>query len=507
MNHRSFAREFLASLVVFLIALPMCMGISVACGVPAYKGLITGVIGGLVVGMFGGCRLQVSGPAAGLTVTIVELIQQHGIAVLGPVVAAAGLLQIFAGFFKLGRVFLAVSPAVVRGMLTGMGIVILVSQLHIVLDHKPPGGTIANILEFPSAVVGLFAADDPFTHKHTLAAFIGVLTVLCMVVWRACKLQTRLHIPEALPAIIIGTIVAAWLGLGISRVDVPDSLGEMFSVTSPSQFTALLSGPLLLSVLTVAVIASIETLLSASSLDAIARQTSDYDRELKAQGFGNLLAGVFGALPLNGGIVRSKANIEAGAQTRWSTVMHGIWLVVAVVALPALMEMIPTSSLAALLVVVGWRLIDFKALRDLRKLGWAELAIFALTVSLIVCTNLLIGVGVGLLVSFVRIAWELMHVEVEVTQTSDGHTVAMRGAATFKCRPRLLQKLESLPKGALVRLEFNGLLFIDHACLEVIDSWAERHLAGGGQVVWNRIVLDQRFHRKPSRQLDDESKT
>lgn len=503
MNHRSIAREFLASLVVFLIALPMCMGISVACGVPAYKGLLTGVIGGLVVGLIGGCRLQVSGPAAGLTVTVVELIQQHGLAVLGPVVAAAGLLQILAGFFKLGRVFLAVSPAVVRGMLTGMGIVILVSQLHIVLDHKPHGGTIANVLELPGTIAGLLQAEDPFTHKHTLAAFIGVLTVSCMVLWRLFKLDKRLHIPEALPAIIIGTATATWLGFGIDRVDVPDSLGEMLAVTAPSQYLSLLNGSVLLAVLTVAVIASIETLLSASSVDAIAQQTSDYDRELKAQGLGNLLAGFFGALPLNGGIVRSKANMEAGARTRWSTVMHGVWLVVAVVALPWLMEKIPTSSLAALLVVVGWRLIDFKAIRDFRKLGWAELGIFALTVSLIISTNLLIGVGIGLFVSFIRIAWVLMHVEVEVSKCAAAHTVALRGAATFKCRPRLLQKLDSLPRGTEVHLDFKGLLFIDHACLEVIEKWAERHEAGGGHVIWNRIVLDQKFNCRPGKRRAD----
>ncbi len=503
MNHRSIAREFLASLVVFLIALPMCMGISVACGVPAYKGLLTGVIGGLVVGLIGGCRLQVSGPAAGLTVTVVELIQQHGLAVLGPVIAAAGLLQVLAGFFKLGRVFLAVSPAVVRGMLTGMGIVILVSQLHIVLDHKPHGGTIANVLELPGTIAGLLQAEDPFTHKHTLAAFIGVLTVSCMVLWRLFKLDKRLHIPEALPAIIIGTATATWLGFGIDRVDVPDSLGEMLAVTAPSQYLSLLNGSVLLAVLTVAVIASIETLLSASSVDAISQQTSDYDRELKAQGLGNLLAGFFGALPLNGGIVRSKANMEAGARTRWSTVMHGVWLVIAVVALPWLMEKIPTSSLAALLVVVGWRLIDFKAIRDFRKLGWAELGIFALTVSLIISTNLLIGVGIGLFVSFIRIAWVLMHVEVEVSQCAAAHTVSLRGAATFKCRPRLLQKLDSLPRGTEVHLDFKGLLFIDHACLEVIEKWAERHEAGGGHVIWNRIVLDQKFNCRPGKRRAD----
>lgn len=504
--NRSITRDFLASLVVFLIALPMCMGISIACGVPAYKGLLTGVIGGLVVGLLGGCRLQVSGPAAGLTVTIVELIQQHGLMALGPVVAGAGLLQFLAGYLKLGRVFLAVSPAVVRGMLTGMGIVILVSQMHIVLDHKPHGGTIANVLELPGTIAGLLAAEDPFTHKHTLAAFIGLLTVSCMVGWRAFKLDRRLHIPEALPAIVVGTTTATLLGLGIDRVDVPDSLGEMLAMTSASQYLSLLNGSVLVAALTVAVIASIETLLSASSIDAIAQQKSDYDRELKAQGLGNLLAGIFGALPLNGGIVRSKANMEAGARTRWSTVMHGIWLVVAVLALPWLMEKIPTSSLAALLVVVGWRLIDFKALHDFYKLGWAELGIFLITVSLIVSTNLLIGVGVGLLVSFLRIAWVLMHVEVEVTASAaDGYTVALRGAATFKCRPKLLQKLDSLPKGTQVSLDFKGLLFIDHACLEVIEKWADQHESGGGNVVWNRIVLGQRLHCKPGRLRDEQT--
>lgn len=496
MKQRTVAREFLASLVVFLVALPMCMGISIACGVPAYKGLLTGVIGGLVVGLLGGARLQVSGPAAGLTVTIVELIQQHGLHALGPVVAAAGLLQILAGYFKLGRVFLAVSPAVVRGMLTGMGIVILFSQLHIVLDQKPHGGTISNVLALPGAITDLLLSGDRLS-KHTLAALIGVLTVSCMIAWRVLKLHTRLHIPEALPAIVIGTVTATLLGFEISRVQVPTSSEEMLSITDPAHYLSLLNGSVLLCVFTVAVIASIETLLSASSLDAIVGENSDYDRELKAQGLGNMLAGFFGALPLNGGIVRSKANIEAGARTRWSSVMHGIWLVVAVSALPWLMEKIPTCSLAALLVVVGWRLIDFKAFSDFRKLGWAELGIFLLTVTLIISTNLLVGVGCGLFVSFIRIAWVLMHVDVFVTEESGVHTVALHGAATFTSRPKLIQKLESVPKGTQVHLDFKELLFIDHACLEVIEDWAARHEISGGQVVWNRIALGQRFHCKP----------
>lgn len=489
----SYAREFLASIVVFLIALPLCMGIAQACGVPAHKGLLTGVIGGLICGSLSGCRLGVSGPTAGLTVTIIELIRAEGLSALGPVVLLAGLIQLIAGTLRLGNWFLAVSPAVVRAMMTGMGLLIVASQIHIVLDHQPRGDAISNIMSLPEAVMSLFDAAAPVNHR--LAAMVGACTVACAFLWRCLKLDKRLHLPESLLPIVLATAGAWFLGLTIQRVDVPDALSDMITPIGLGQLSVLGNLALLKVALTVALIASTETLLSAASIDQCTGERSDYNKELRAQGIGNLTCGFLGALPVTGVVVRSKANVEAGARTRLSSILHGVWLVLAVGALPFLLEKVPTCALAALLVLTGIRLIDWRAVRDLRKFGWGEVVIFAATVVLIVTTDLLIGVGIGLLLAFARAVWKVLRVNVNV-QKEDGnrYQVYLTGAATFVAKPSLARELEKLPMSAEVHLHCDALLVIDHACLELLSNWAIRKEKFGGKVIVDWTDLTKRAH-------------
>lgn len=487
----SYAREFLASIVVFLVALPLCMGIAQACGVPAHKGLLTGAIGGLICGSLSGCRLSISGPTAGLTVTLIELIQVGGLSTLGPVVLLAGLFQLMAGTLKVGNWFLAVSPAVVRAMMTGMGVIIVTSQLHIVLDHQPHGGAIRNIMALPEAVMALFDAAAPTNHR--LAAIVGACTVACALLWRLFKLDKRLHLPEPLVPIVLATAGAWFLGLTIQRVEVPDAISDMIAPIGLEQLSVWADLALLKVALTIALIASTETLLSAASIDQTTGERSDYNKELRAQGIGNLTCGFLGALPLAGVVVRSKANVEAGARTRWSSIMHGIWLVLAVGALPFLLEKVPTCALAALLVLIGVRLIDWAAVKDLRKFGWGEVVIFTTTVVLIVANDLLLGVGVGLLLALTRAVWKVLRVNVRVVkEEGNRYQVYLTGAATFVSKPSLARELDKLPASVEVHLHYDALLIIDHACLELLSNWAVSMEKSGGKVIVDWTDLTKR---------------
>lgn len=462
-------KEVLASFVVFLVALTLSMGIAVACGVPTHKGLLTGVIGGLVVAPLAGCRLQVSGPAAGLTVTVAELVQNHGLSSLGPIVAAAGLIQLIAGYLRLGRWFLAVSPAVVRGMLTAIGVMIAVAQLYIVLDQKPFGSALQNIIGLPGAFIKAFSDGGA---QHQLAAMIGAITIACMVGWKFFKLDKRLYIPEAVPAILLGSVIAAIFGLAINKVSIPDSLSDMVTPLSMGQITGFDLGALKMA-LVLALIASAETLLSAASVDQLAPgERTDYDKDLRAHGWGNMVCGFLGSLPLTGVIVRSKTNIEAGAKTRWSSFMHGCWLLLAVAALPWLLAHIPTCTLAALLVVTGFKLVDRTAFRDLLHYGWGESAIFVVTAVLIVCTDLLIGVGIGFGLAALRMMWKVLHVHVVIEQDGDSYHVYLQGAAMFLVKPIIDKQLAEIPQGAVVHLHLDGLTHMDHACLDMLAAWA-----------------------------------
>ena len=337
-------RDLMASVVVFLVALPLCMGIAIASGLPPAKGVITGIVGGLVVGWLAGAPLQVSGPAAGLTVLVFELVQQYGAAMLGPILLLAGALQLLAGRLKLGCWFRVTAPAVVYGMLAGIGILIVLSQLHVMMDAQPEASGLDNLGAFPAA---LWAAL-PFSGGNGMAAAsLGLLTIACMWTWDRLRPQRLRLLPGALLGVAAATLVGLWLGLDVRRVEVPDNLADAISWLQPADLLAFADPGLLVAALAVAFIASAETLLSAAAVDRMHQgPRADFDRELTAHGVGNMLCGVLGALPMTGVIVRSSANVQAGARTRLSAMLHALWLLAAVVLLAALLEQIPVASLA-----------------------------------------------------------------------------------------------------------------------------------------------------------------
>ena len=515
--------DFLASIVVFLVALPLCIGIAVAVGVNPARALLTGIIGGVVVGFLAGSPLQVSGPAAGLFVIIADLLAkgresfaaqfaldpatideaqatEYALMVLGTSVFLAGIMQIAAGKFGLGQWFRAVSPSVVKGMLAGIGILIVASQIHVMLDHVPmwnghkAQGGVQYIGTIPEAIAKCFSSTT--TVNHHLAALTGVLTIFVILVWPKVAPRRIKFIPAALVGIVIATVFANWAGMEIQRLVVPENMfAETTLPTTATWFQLLLDPIVLTGAMVIALVASAETLLCATAVDQMhTGPRTDYDRELTAQGVGNLLCGLIGALPMTGVIVRSSANVNSGAKTRLSAVLHGVWLLLFVVLGAGLLSYIPRASLGALLVYIGIKLVNLKAIRELWATSRSEVAIYAVTVLVIVVEDLLVGVVVGIVLSAVKLLYRFSHLYIRVAPEEKGVKMELEGAATFLRLPQLARKLDEVPSGTDLHVDLRRLGYIDHACLELLLGWADQHRRTGGSLVLDWDQLHARFH-------------
>ncbi len=617
--------DLLASVVVFLVALPLSMGVAIASGVPVAAGLITAIVGGVVVGTLSGAPLQVSGPAAGLTVIVFEVVRQFGFEMLGVVVLIAGAFQLTAGMLRLGQWFRAVSPAVIKGMLAGIGVLIMVSQFHVMVDDKPSGSGLDDLLSIPSAIAKSVAIPN-FEHQdvarfrmHALEQ-IGELhreqqsvrelvaetvphrpgadtAVEVADVDLAPLLPEQQRIVEQFDAIrqrllefeqrpthgrrsqqIIGAAAEAAAacenaqsvirtndsrrfghpasgrrragrlagpteepssgrrdrlvddhgavefpgvrappaaraagafgrgrlrhvdGPGVSvpvlYVEVPDQLWHEIHFPSVAVLREAPWGDLVSQGFFIAVIASAQTLLTAAAIDQMHHgPRANFDRELSAQGVGNILCGLAGALPIAGVIVRSAANIEAGAKTRWSAVFHGLWILVLVVGLPGVLRMIPTSSLAAILVYTGYKVIDVKAIRELWNYGWGEVVIYTATVVVIVVDDLFTGVMVGIVLTAVKLLYTFSHSTVDVdTTTTDGHR---------NCSRRRGHVYPPAPSGNNVgtgsarqrsALRIGQVQLYRSRLPRSVEELGRQHEANGGRVVvdWDGLPLHYR---------------
>lgn len=495
-------KDALASVVVFLVALPLCMGVAVASGVSPMAGLVTGIVGGLVVGLIAGSPLQVSGPAAGLTVLVWQLVQHHGIAMLGVIVLLAGLLQLAAGVLKLGQWFRAVSPAVIHGMLAGIGVLILASQFHVMLDSKPIGSGMDNFAGIVPALMDTFSSGG----TSLQAFYIGLLTIAIIVLWSMFAPKRLKVLPGPLVAVVVAVIVAAVMQLKIKYI--PDLLANPEDINN---FWAVIQYPtlenlrlafnkeILIAAVSVAFIASAETLLSASAVDQLHQgPRTKYDKELVAQGVGNSICGVLGALPMTGVIVRSTANVEAGGKTRASAFLHGVWLLLFAAVLPFTLSYIPVASLAAVLVFTGWKLAYPKAVPDLLKFGRSEVAIYLITIVMIVASNLLEGVLIGLGLSILKLLHAFSHLEIKWDEDIVRNRVQLhlKGAATLIRLPQLAAALEEIRPGAEVHVHFEHLDYIDHACLDLLSNWEKQHEVTGGTLVIEWEELSTKYHQR-----------
>ncbi|MFA6122576.1 MAG: SulP family inorganic anion transporter [Sphingomonas sp.] len=477
------SRDFTASIVVFLVAMPLCMGIAIASGVPPEKGLITGIIGGIVVGALAGSPLQVSGPAAGLAVVVFELVRDKGLSALGPILILAGLIQLIAGILKIGGWFRAISPAVVHGMLAGIGVLIVVGQFHVLFDARPLPSGIQNLLAIPGRLFGLSATNVSGVEQ---AFMIGLLTIAAMLGWERFRPAALKQVPAALVGVMVGTLTAFSIGLTIDRVDVPQSIVAAVALPAPDFLAKWIDPSILVAALAIAFIASAETLLSAAAVDRMHDGVrTDYNKELRAQGIGNLLCGVAGALPMTGVIVRSSANVQAGATTRLSTMLHGIWILGFVALLPWLLREIPMAALGAILVVTGVRLVSLAHVRHLfHSYGVLPALIWAVTLVVVVAEDLLTGVLVGIALSLLELVPHLrrLRLHVEMPDETDGRCLALAGSATFVTLPKLSDTLDALPMDGPTRLDVSRLTKVDHTCAELLKEWLARRRAAGHPV-------------------------
>lgn len=489
-------RDLPASLVVFAVALPLCVAIAKASEVPTAAGIITAIVGGVVVGRIGGGPLQVSGPTAGLIAVVLGVQEQLGFASLGVVVVLAGLMQIAAGMLRLGQWFRAVSPAVILGMLAGIGMGLVVQQFHVALDDAPRRSAFANLLGVPRAVVDIVNGHSGH-EGHVYAAVVGLLTLAVLLLWKRIVPLKIKGVPSVLAAVVIATVTVGLLDLPVQRVEF-DSLASSIQFVGISSLPGMLKqSALWQAAIAIAILASAESLLTASAVDGM--HTGDrtrYDRELAAQGVGNALCGMVGALPMAGVIVRSSANLEAGAASRWSSVFHGIWMLAFVLFAPGVLRLIPVSALAATLVLTGFRLIQLPAMRALWRESKSEGGICLVVAATVVAVDLLTGVLVGIGLTLCKLLYAFSRLCIRQHQEIDNGatTMELEGSATFLRLPKLADALESVPPNTTLHVDLKNLRYIDHTCLTLLMNWEKQHEATGGKLVLDWDLLRAQFH-------------
>jgi carbonic anhydrase len=457
--------------VVFLVALPLSLGIAIASGAPALAGLIAAVVGGIVAGAVGGSPLQVSGPAAGLTVVVASLVGQFGWKVTCAITVTAGVLQVLFGLSKVARAALAISPVVVHAMLAGIGLTIALQQVHVLLGGESQSSALGNVVELPAQVLG----------AHGPGVILGVLVIAILAGWR--WVPGRLgKVPGPLVAIVASTVAAIVFSFDVDRVTLDGSLLDAIALPSlpEGNWGAFATG-----VLTVALIASVESLLSAVSVDRMQNgPRTNFDRELIGQGTANMVSGTLGGLPVTGVIVRSSTNVAAGARTRASGIMHGVWVLAFALPFAGLAERIPMAALAGLLIVIGIQLVKRAHIQTARRTG--DIAVYAVTVVGVVFLNLLEGVLIGLALSIALTAWRVIRTRILAEPTEEGlgdgtWRIVIEGSCSFLSLPRLTSVLASVPPGTKATVELS-VDFIDHAAHEAIDDWRRQHCAAGGTV-------------------------
>ncbi|MFD3457323.1 SulP family inorganic anion transporter [Streptomyces sp. NPDC058691] len=463
-----------ASVAVFLIAVPLSLGIALATGAPLQAGLVAAAVGGIVAGLLGGAPLQVSGAATSLVVVTADLVHRYGWRTTCAITVLAGLCQLALGAARVARAALAVSPAIVHGMLAGIGAAIAIAQLHVALGGRPDSSSLANLAALP----GQLAAP------HLGALLVGAVTVAVLILWprlpgRAGR-ALRSTLPAPLAAIAAATVVG--VPIALPRVDLP----ALHAVSLPGLPHGPVAG-IAAAVLTVTLVASMESLLSAVAIDKLRTGRAepgdgtggraDLNRELLGQGASNVVSGLLGGLPIAGGAIRGSANVAAGARTRRATVLHGLWVLVCAGLLAGVLELIPLAALAALVMVVGVKMVSFAHIRHVQR--HREFPVYAATLATVVAFGVLAGVTTGIVVAVVLSLRRLTHTRITVLEESGVHRVHVRGQLTFLAVPRLTRALAEVPDGADAVISLDGS-FMDHAAYESLHHWCEAHRARGG---------------------------
>ena len=480
-----------ASLVVFFVALPLCLGIALASGAPLFSGLIAGIVGGVLVGALSGSKVGVSGPAAGLAAIVLTAIGSlGGYENFLVAVVLGGVIQIVFGILKGGIIGYYFPSSVIKGMLTGIGIIIILKQIPNFFGYDEVSAWDLEFFEIDggNTISELFQIINNITPG---AAFIGIISLVLLILWDKV-LSKKAKVFE----IIQGPFVVVVLGIlfytvtqtsdtfflagkHMVNVPIPDDISSFIEQFTFPNFTAIANMDVWIVAFTIALVASLETLLCVEAADKIDpdKNVTPTNRELLAQGTGNVISGLIGGLPITQVIVRSSANIQSGGKTKLSAILHGLLLLISVILIPRLLNMIPLSVLAAILLVVGYKLAKPSLFKKMYRLGWKQWVPFVVTVVGIVFTDLLVGIGLGLGVGIVVILIKsyqnshFLHIE---DQSNGKHRIKMTLAeeVTFFNKGAILKELDSLPRDTYLEFDVTKTRYLDYDIIEILEDFA-----------------------------------
>ncbi len=480
-------RDIPAGIVVFLVALPLCLGIALASGAPLFSGVIAGIVAGLVVALFSGSELSVSGPAAGLAVIVLAAIQKLGFEAFTLALVISGVLQVGFGILRAGVIGDYIPNSVIKGMLAAIGVVIILKQLpHALGDDKD------------------FVGDEAFRQKDGLNTFSEILdslaglspgailiTLSCLTVlllWEKPfmkRMKWTSVVPGPLVCVVLGiafneaygAVAPGWKLTAekdhLVELPVVGSLKEFLGVFSLPAFAAISRVDVWVTAVTIALVGSVETLLCIEATDKLdpEKRISDTNRELRAQGLGNILSGLIGGLPITSVIVRSSANVYAGARTRLSAFVHGLLLLLAALLLAGLLNRVPLAALASVLLVVGYKLSSLKIIREMWAQGWNQFIPFGVTLLAIVFTDLLKGIGIGLLTSVFFVIRSNHHSAITLVNEEDDWLVRFNKDISFIHKAELKRRLREIPDHATAIIDGTKALYVDRDIYDTIKEF------------------------------------
>lgn len=484
--------DFASGLVVFLVALPLCLGIALASGAPLFSGIISGIVGGVIVGYLSQSHLSVSGPAAGLTAIVLSAITDLGsFNIFLLAVLLAGLIQLALGFIKAGSISNYFPNNVIEGMLAGIGVIIILKQIPHAFGYDPDFEGDESFFQ-PDGQNTFSEIFNIFNHVQLGSIVIAIISLAILILWNKVDILKKVKlIPPALVAVIVSILLNEFFiqsgsNLAIAKehlvsLPVPKSLEEFKNIIVTPDFSAISNSKVWIVAITIAVVASIETLLcieASDRMDAQKRYTNT-NVELKAQGIGNILSSLLGGLPMTSVVVRTTANNTAGAKSKMSAIIHGLLLLVSVLAIPSILNKIPLATLAAVLLLVGYKLANPKTIKHFWEKGKYQFIPFIATFGAVVFTDLLKGVALGMIISVIFVLKGNMkrayHFKKEEYQDGDIIHIDLAQEVSFLNKAAIKTTLSEIPENAFVSINASNTVYIAHDILTLITEFAEVH--------------------------------
>ena len=494
---KSIKDDLPASVVVFFVALPLCLGIALASGAPLFSGLIAGIIGGIVVGALSGSQIGVSGPAAGLAAIVLTAIGTlGGYENFLVAVVLGGAIQLLFGVLKAGIIGYYFPSSVIKGMLTGIGLIIILKQIPYFfgLDKNPEGDFAFLQVDGENTLTELLKAVNALLsgNFNSGATIIALVAITILLLWSNVfsKMGKFFQLVQGpLVAVVVGIVYFFFTqgtGLELAKehlvsVPVPDNLDSFFKQFSFPNFGAITNPQIWVTGFTIALVASLETLLCVEATDKLdpQKRVTPTNRELLAQGTGNMISGFIGGLPITQVIVRSSANIQSGGRTKASAIIHGFFLLISVITIPKILNYIPLSVLAAILFIVGYKLAKPATFKAMWKAGWKQFVPFIVTVVGIVFTDLLVGIALGLAVGIVVVLYKsyqnshFLHI-IDKSNGEQRLKMTLAEEVTFFNKGAILKELDKLPRDSYLELDVRKTRYLDADIIEILEDFADK---------------------------------